>query len=64
MQPLEGPREPAADRDPPPARHPAMETGSLAEMPLLLQGPLCAAGAHDQADGNARDHAVSVGASG
>ena len=47
-----------------PARYAAVETGSVAKMPVLPQGPLRAAGAHDQADGDARDHAVSVGASG
>ena len=33
-------------------------------MPVLQEGPLCAAGAHDQADSDAGDHARQVGASG
>jgi hypothetical protein len=53
-----------AIRRPPPARHADLETRSRAEMPVLPQGPLRAAGAYDQADGGARDHAVSLGASG
>jgi hypothetical protein len=32
--------------------------------PAAAEGSLRAAGAHDQADGNPRDHAVSLGASG
>ena len=51
VQPLQHPREPAAFRHPPPARHAAVEAGSLAEMPRLPQRALRAAGAHDQADG-------------
>jgi hypothetical protein len=43
---------------------PVWKTRALAEMPQLPQGQLCPAGAHDQADGGARDHAVSLGASG
>ncbi len=39
------------------------EIWKLAEMPQLPQGPLRAAGAHDQADGKAGDHAVQMGAS-
>jgi hypothetical protein len=33
-------------------------------MPIVQERPLRAAGAHDQADRNARDHAISLGASG
>ena len=33
-------------------------------MPIVPEGSLCAAGAYDQADRDARDHAVSLGASG
>ena len=43
---------------------PIWKLEAVAEMPLLPQGPLRAAGAHDQADGDAGDHAVQVGASG
>ncbi len=34
------------------------------EVPIVQEGPLSAAGAHDQTDRNARDHALSLGASG
>jgi hypothetical protein len=37
---------------------PDLETGSVAKMPLQPQGPLRAGRAHDQADGEAGDHAV------
>jgi hypothetical protein len=40
-----------------------MEAGGLAQMPVVQEGPLRAAGAHDQADRDAGDHALSVGAS-
>ena len=43
---------------------PLWKLEAVIEMPLLPQGPPRAAGAHDQADGDARDHAVSVGACG
>jgi hypothetical protein len=33
-------------------------------MPVLQEGPLRAAGAHDQADRDARDHALQMGAPG
>src|SRR5713226_3813083 len=33
-------------------------------MPIMQERPLRAAGAHDQADARARDHALSVGSSG
>jgi hypothetical protein len=35
-----------------------------AEMPIMQEGPLRAARAHDQANGNARDHTLLLGASG
>ena len=35
-----------------------------AEMPIMPQGPRCAAGAYDQADGGAGGHALSLGAAG
>jgi hypothetical protein len=60
---LQDPRKPAALCDPAPARHAGVETGSVAKMPLLPQGPLRAGRAHDQADGETGDHAVQVGAS-
>ncbi len=34
-----------------------------AEMPIMPQGPRCAAGAYDQADGGARDQGLIVGGS-
>jgi hypothetical protein len=64
MQPLQDPRKPAARRDPPAARHAAMEARGLAEVPVVPEGALCATGAHDQTDRDARDHALSMGASG
>jgi hypothetical protein len=39
-------------------------TCGCAEMPIMQEGPLRAAGAYDRADGDAGDHAVSLGASG
>jgi hypothetical protein len=64
VQPLQDPRDPAARRHPPPARYAAVETGGVAEMPVIPQGPHCAVGAHDPADGAAGAHALAVGASG
>jgi hypothetical protein len=58
------PREPAARCDPSAAGYADLEAGSRAEMPILPEGPLRAAGAYDQADGEAGDHALSLGASG
>jgi len=52
-----------ASLHPPPARHATLETRSVAEMPLMPEGALRAAGAHDQADGDAGNHAVRLGAS-
>jgi hypothetical protein len=34
------------------------------EMSVMQEGPIRAAGPHDQADGNTRDHALQMGASG
>jgi hypothetical protein len=34
------------------------------EMSIMQEGPACAADAYDQADGDAGDHAESLGASG
>jgi hypothetical protein len=48
----------------PAARYADLETGSRSEMPILQEGPLCAAGAFDQTHRNARDHALRLGASG
>jgi hypothetical protein len=64
MQSLQIPGEPAARRHPPAAGHSDMETGSLAEMPVLPEGPLRAAGTDDQADRGARDSGLQVGAPG
>ena len=52
-----------ACRFPPSARHAAVKAGGFAKMPRLPQRPLRAAGAHDQADGESRDHSAHVGAS-
>ena len=43
---------------------PDMEAGSLAEMQVMPERSLGAAGPHDQADRGARDHALQMGASG
>jgi hypothetical protein len=64
VQPLQDPRELAARCHPPAARYADLEAGSGAEMPVMPQGPLRAAGAYDQADGDAGDHALPLGASG
>jgi hypothetical protein len=64
MQPLQDPGEPAARCHPAAARHADMEIGSVAEMPVLPKGSPRPAGAHDQADQGARNHALQVGASG
>jgi len=64
VQSLQDPREPAAQRHPPPAGHPDLEAGGHVEMPVMPEGPLRAAGAHDQADRDAGDYALEVGPSG
>ncbi len=64
MQPLQDTREPAARHHPPAAGHADLEARGRAEMPIMQEGSLRAAGAHDQADGKARDHALRLGASG
>ncbi len=38
--------------------------GSGPEMPVMPNAAILAAGAHDQADRNARDHALRLGVSG
>ena len=60
VQLLQDRSEPAAGRHPPAAGYADLEAGSLAEMPLLPEGPHGAAGAHDQADCRARNHALQV----
>jgi hypothetical protein len=64
MQSLQDPREPAARRHPPATRHANLEVGSFAEVQILSKGSLSAAGPDNQADPDARDHALQVGASG
>src|SRR6266516_2841757 len=51
----------ASRRHPPTARHAALEVGGFAEMPVMSKGPVRAAGAHDQADRDSRDHPLQVG---
>jgi hypothetical protein len=46
------------------AGHANLEAGGLVQMPIVSERPLRAASAHDQADGDARDHALQMGASG
>jgi len=41
----------------PAAGHANLEAGGGAEMPIVQDTALLATGAHDQANGNARDHA-------
>jgi hypothetical protein len=53
-----------AQRDPPAAGHADLEVGGLVQMPIMSVRPPRATGAHDQADRNAGDHALQVGASG
>jgi hypothetical protein len=64
MQSLQDARKPTAGCHSPAARHADMEAGSLAEMPVLSERSLGAAGTDDQADRGALGHAVQVGASG
>jgi hypothetical protein len=64
MQPLQNAGEPAARRHPPTARYAALEVGGFAEMSVVSEGSSPAARAHDQADGDAGDHTLQVGAPG
>ena len=57
-------REPSRFRHPPTAGHADLEARGLAEMPVVQEGPIRAARPHGQADRDARDHALSLGASG
>ena len=54
----------AARRHPPATRHANLEAGSFAEVQILSIGSLSASGPDNQADPDARDHALQVGASG
>ena len=51
-------------RDPATARHADLEAGSLAEMPVMPEGSMCAARADYQVDRDAEDRALQMGASG
>ena len=51
------------DAHPSPAQYADLETGGGTEMPLVQEGPLGAARAHDQADRDPRDRAISLGTS-
>ena len=55
--------EPAARCDPPTPKHTDLEAGGIAKMPLMQEGPVRPAGSLDQADRDAGDRAVPVGAS-
>jgi hypothetical protein len=46
------------------SRHAALEAGGIAQMPVMSKGPERAAGAHDQADRDPRDHTLQVGTPG
>jgi hypothetical protein len=50
--------EPAARCHPPAAGYSDLEAGGLAEMPVMPEGPPRSAGAHDQADREAGNHAL------
>lgn len=63
MQSLQDAGKPAARRHPPAARHSALEAGGVAEMPIMPEGSLRAASAHDQADREAGNHAIRLGTS-
>lgn len=64
VQPLQDESKPTAGCHPPVSRYADLEAGSVLEMPVLQERPKRATGAHDQAHGRARDHALQVGASG
>jgi hypothetical protein len=49
------PRKPSAGCDTPAAGHANLEARSSAEMPVMQEGAIRAAGSHDQADARARD---------
>jgi hypothetical protein len=53
----------ATRSDPPAAGYADLETRGRTKMPVLPEGPLRAAGAHDQADDDTGNHAVQMGAS-
>jgi hypothetical protein len=52
MPSLQHASEPAARRDPPAAGHADLEARGIAEVPVMSEGALRAAGAHDQANGD------------
>jgi hypothetical protein len=56
------PGKPATRCNPPAAGYFNLETRGRTEMSVLREGPLRAARARDQADGDERDHNVSVDA--
>ena len=64
VQSLQDTGEPAARRDPPAAGYADLEAGGVAKMPVVSERKVGPAGADDQADGGARNHALQVGASG
>jgi hypothetical protein len=53
VPPLQGPREPNARCDPASAKHPDLEAGSGAEMPVMQERAIRTARPHDQADDGA-----------
>ena len=63
VQPMQDACEPASRRHPSTTRHAALEAGGF-EMQIMPQGSHRAAGARDQADRDAGDHRVQVGAPG
>ena len=63
VPPLREPRQPAARCHPPAARYADLEAGSGAQMPLLRQPEIRAAGSPDPADQGAKDRPLSLGSS-
>src|SRR5689334_13292415 len=64
VQSLQDPSEFAARCHSPVAGYTDLEIGGFAQMPILPERSYSAAGANDQADRGAGDHALQVGASG
>jgi hypothetical protein len=55
MQVMQDPREPSAGRNQASARYAGLEAQGVAEMPIVQERPLRAAGSHDQAHATVRE---------
>jgi hypothetical protein len=64
VRPVQDASESPARCNPTTARYANMEARGVAEMPVLQEGAVCTACAHDQADRDAGGHALQMGASG